>query len=102
MELKGESWGASVGGTLRLQEEMQTVARDSLCAIETCLTQHRAELEEASLPLDACLELAGVAIQRLLSLRSPDLEWQVPEEIVARFPENVQAFLNPQGARQAP
>jgi|GEM_PF-5381242 len=53
-------------------------------------------LEEIHLPEDACRELIRIALDRLVMQRSVDVQLEVPDEVLSRFPNDVRIFFRPQ------
>jgi hypothetical protein len=58
-------------------------------------------LDELHLPLDACLRLLGVAIDHFVQQGMSEAQWEVPDEVLALFPDDVQAYFRPRQATGA-
>jgi hypothetical protein len=75
--------------------EMATLAQRFVTDIREFLLAHQDQLDDLHLPLDACVELVRVTVQRLIEQPSAAVDWDVPDEIVVRFPDEVRLFFRP-------
>jgi DNA-binding CsgD family transcriptional regulator len=63
--------------------------------IDALFRRRRALLEEIHLPEEACHELIRIALDRLVTQRSVDVQLEIPDEVLTRFPEDVRLFFRP-------
>jgi hypothetical protein len=59
------------------------------------LEARQALLKDLHLPLEACMELIRVALQHLTEQDSVEFTWEIPDAVLARFPEDARLFLKP-------
>ena len=59
------------------------------------LRERKAVLDELHLPLEACIRLLGIAIDRFVQQGLPESEWEVPDEVLTLFPDDVRAYFRP-------
>jgi hypothetical protein len=78
---------------------VREVARRMRTQIMAVLQEHRAELESAGLPYETCRELVDAMLERFVSHPSTDVPLGVPPELLARFPEAVRIFFEPQAGQ---
>ena len=62
------------------------------------LRDRQAILDELHLPLRACLQLVRIAIDRFLEQGLTAPEWEVPDEVLTLFPEDIQSYFRPRQA----
>jgi len=75
---------------------LQLTTRRLASRIDTLLARRRALLDEIHIPEDACRELIRVALDRLVTQPSIDVQIDVPDEVLARFPLDMRLFFRPQ------
>lgn len=85
----------SGGDTATATRTLSQVADRLRQTSEAFVQQHRAELEAAGLPPSACLELTDALLDRFVKYPSADVPTEIPEEMLARFPEAVRLFFQP-------
>ena len=73
------------------------------------LRNRRAVLDELHLPLEACLRLVRLAIDQFVERGLSEADWEVPDEVLALFPDDVHSYFRPRptadqavGARPKP
>jgi hypothetical protein len=66
------------------------------------LRDRKAVLDQLHLPLDACIRLLGIAIDRFVQQGLTESEWEVPDEVLALFPDDVRAYFRPHRATDRP
>jgi DNA-binding CsgD family transcriptional regulator len=79
-----------------------TIGRQMDAAVDEFMTQmrevlrhRRAVLDQLHLPLEACLRLVRVAIDRFVQQGLAESEWEVPDEVLALFPDDVRSYFRP-------
>ena len=75
--------------------EMEALAAEFMTGIQALMEEHRVELAEINVPLDACVCLIRVSLDRLITQESADVDWEVPDRVLAGFPEEVRLLLKP-------
>jgi len=81
MELKN----APVGNNpLAHTRRMQGVVDDFITKITTLLRERKAVLDELHLPLEACIRLLAISIDRFVQQGLNESEWEVPDEVLLR------------------
>jgi hypothetical protein len=66
------------------------------------LSARRAALDHLGLPLEACLSLVRVAIDRFVDKGLSEGEWDVPDDVLALFPEEVHSYFRPRQPADEP
>lgn len=74
---------------------MQGVVDDFMTKITALLRERKSVLDELHLPLDACIRLLGIAIDRFVQQGLTEAEWEVPDEVLLLFPDDVRAYFRP-------
>jgi len=80
---------------------MQGVVDDFMTKMTALLRERKAVLDELHLPLEACIRLLAMAIDRLVQQGLTESEWEVPDEVLALFPDDVRAYFQPRRATAA-
>lgn len=98
--LKGKQLQASASklDTSGIIQEMEAVARHFNAWLEQFLRDRKAELDDLQLPANACLELMRVAVRQLIEAPGAEIVWQVPDDLLLRFPADTRIFFRPQMA----
>jgi DNA-binding CsgD family transcriptional regulator len=78
--------------------QLQFVADDFITKMTGLLRQRKAVLDQLHLPLEACIRLLGIAIDRFVQQGLPESEWEVPDEVLTLFPDDVRAYFRPRRA----
>jgi hypothetical protein len=96
-ELKARQTQArrSGGDPTPATEAMSGMATRLLNEIGLFLEARQALLKDLHLPLEACMELIRVALQHLTEQDSVEFTWEIPDAVLARFPEDARLFLKP-------
>ena len=92
LELKNEPAGSN---PLAHARQIQGVVDDFMTKMTALLRERKAVLDELHLPLDACIRLLGIAIERFVKEGLTESEWEVPDEVLALFPDDVRAYFQP-------
>jgi DNA-binding CsgD family transcriptional regulator len=75
--------------------QVQFVVDDFMTKMTLLLRERKSVLDELHLPLDACLRLLGIAIDRFVQQGLSESEWEVPDEVLLLFPDDVRAYFRP-------
>ena len=75
--------------------QVQFVVDDFMTKMTYLLRERKAVLDELHLPLDACIRLLAIAIDRFVQQGLTEAEWVVPDEVLALFPDDVRAYFRP-------
>ena len=75
--------------------QMQGVVDDFMTKMTVLLRERKAVLDELHLPLEACIRLLGIAIDRFVQQGLNEAEWEVPDEVLTLFPDDVRAYFRP-------
>jgi len=81
--------------------QMRGVVDDFMTKMTALLRDRKAVLDQLHLPLDACVRLLGIAIDRFVQHGLPESQWEVPDEVLTLFPEDVRAYFRPGRATPA-
>jgi DNA-binding CsgD family transcriptional regulator len=81
--------------------QLQGVVDDFMTKMTFLLRERKSVLEELHLPLDACLRLLGIAIDRFVQQGLMESEWEVPDEVLLLFPDDVRTYFRPRRATTA-
>jgi hypothetical protein len=103
-EIKGQQLRALRDGkdTTELATELRRQADETLCALDTFLTANEHEFAEVELPVKAASELIHAAIDQFLDTRySSEISFEVPDELLEKFPASVRSFFRPPAAAQS-
>jgi DNA-binding CsgD family transcriptional regulator len=101
-ELRAAEAGAGSVKAAESQQRLRAISRqiegvvDEFMTEMTALLQGRkAVLEELHLPLRACLQLVRIAIDRFVEQGLEEPEWEVPDEVLALFPDDIRSYFRP-------
>ena len=78
--------------------QMQAVVDEFMTKVTALLRERKAVLDRLHLPLEACVRLLGIAIDRFMQQGPVQAEWELPDEVVTLFPDDVQAYFRPRQA----
>jgi hypothetical protein len=93
---------APIEDPLAHTRQLQAVADDFMTKVTALLHEREAMLDQLHLPLDACVRLLAMAIDRVVQQGTSEAEWEVPDEILALFPDDIQAYFRPRQASMPP
>lgn len=79
------------------RRELDEAVEEFLIEVDAFMDGHRARLEELGLPLEASRELIGAAFEHWKRSSAGLSDYQVPEELMARFPPHARILLRPRG-----
>jgi hypothetical protein len=77
---------------------IQGVVDDFMTKMTALLRERKAVLDELHLPLEACIRLLAIAIDRFVQQGLTESEWEVPDEVLLLFPDDVRAYFRPRHA----
>ena len=77
---------------------VQGVVDDFMTKMTALLRERKAVLDQLHLPLEACIRLLAIAIERFVKQGLSESEWEVPDEVLALFPDDVRAYFRPRQA----
>ena len=75
--------------------QLQGVVDDFMTKMTALLKERKAVLDELHLPLEACIRLLAVSIDRFVLQGLTESEWEVPDEVLLLFPDDVRAYFRP-------
>jgi len=78
--------------------QVQFVVDDFMTKMTALLRERKAVLDELHLPLEACIRLLGISIDRFVQRGLTESEWEVPDEVLVLFPDDVRAYFRPSRA----
>jgi hypothetical protein len=78
--------------------QLQAVVDEFMTRVTALLRERKPVLDQLHLPLEACVRLLGIAIDRFMQQRPVEAEWELPDEVVTLFPDDVQAYFRPRQA----
>jgi hypothetical protein len=79
-------------------QQMQAVVDDFMTKMTALLRERKALLEQIHFPLDACVRLLGIAIDRVVQQGMTGTEWEVPDEVLILFPQDARAYFRPRNS----
>jgi len=75
--------------------QMQGVVDEFMTEMMRLLQSRKAVLDELHLPLRAVLQLVRVAIDRFVEQGLSEPEWEVPDEVLTQFPDDIRSYFRP-------
>jgi hypothetical protein len=81
---------------------MQAVVDEFMGKVTALLRERKALLDQLHFPLEACVRLLGLAIDRVVQQGMTGAEWEVPDELLILFPDDVRAYFRPRQATGSP
>ena len=78
--------------------QMQGVVDEFMTEMMRLLQSRKAVLDELHLPLRAVLQLVRVAIDRFVEQGLSEPEWEVPDEVLTQFPDDIRSYFRPRQA----
>jgi DNA-binding CsgD family transcriptional regulator len=77
---------------------LQGVVDDFMTKMTFLLRERKAVLDQLHLPLEACIRLLGIAIDGFVKQGLTESEWEVPDEVLVLFPDDIRAYFRPRRA----
>ena len=78
--------------------QLQGVVDEFMTKMSALLRERKPVLDDLHLPVDACIRLLGIAIDRFAKQGLTESEWEVPDEVLVLFPDDVRAYFRPRQA----
>jgi DNA-binding CsgD family transcriptional regulator len=78
--------------------QLQGVVDEFMTRMTALLRERKPVLDELHLPLEACVRLLGIVIDRFVQQGMTEAEWEVPDEVLTLFPDDVRAYFRPRQA----
>jgi DNA-binding CsgD family transcriptional regulator len=78
--------------------QIQGVVDEFMTRMTALLRERKPVLDELHLPLEACVRLLGIAIDRFVKQGMTEEQWEVPDEVLTLFPDDVRAYFRPRQA----
>lgn len=78
--------------------QLQGVVDEFMTRMTALLRERKPVLDDLHLPLEACIRLLGIAVDRFVRLGLTEAEWEVPDEVLILFPDDVRAYFRPRQA----
>lgn len=85
-----------------ITHQIQGTVDEFMTKIIALLKDRRQVLDELHLPLDACIRLVRIAIDRFVDLGLTETEWEVPDEVLGLFPDDLRSYFRPQQSTSYP
>ena len=85
-----------------VSRQIQAVVDEFMREMMRLLQSRKAVLDELHLPLRAVLELVRVAIDRFVEQGLTEPEWEVPDEVLTQFPDDIRSYFRPRHAGDSP
>jgi DNA-binding CsgD family transcriptional regulator len=76
--------------------QIQGTVDEFMTKMTMLLRERRQVLDELHLPLDACIRLLRIAIDRFVERGLSETDWEVPDEVLKLFPDDVRSYFRPQ------
>ena len=81
-----------------LARQIEGVVDEFMTEMMHLLQERKALLDELHLPLRACLQLIRIAIDRFVQQGLTEPEWEVPDEVLTLFPDDIRSYFRPRQA----
>jgi len=75
--------------------QMQGVVDEFMTEMMRLLQARKTVLDELHLPLRAVLQLVRIAIDRFVEQGLSEPEWEVPDEVLTQFPDDIRSYFRP-------
>jgi hypothetical protein len=83
--------------------QLRALAGEVTAALDRYLIERQAAFAEVELPIDAAGHLIQVGIDRFIDTRfSSEISFEVPDDVLQRFPQSVRTFFRPSAAASEP
>jgi hypothetical protein len=80
--------------------QLQGVVDDFMTKVTALLRERQALLDRLHLPLEACVRLLAMAIDRVVQQGITETEWEVPDEVLTLLPVDIRAYFRPRTAQR--
>lgn len=99
MELRVAAFQQGVAGPT---DDMKIVVAQFMRDMTSLLQERRAVLDHLHLPLEACLRLVRLAVDRFVDQGLTETDWEVPDEVLRLFPDDVRSYFRPRRTSGGP
>jgi len=100
-----EHGGSTPGGNGQraraLARQIEGVVDEFMTEMTRLLQARQAVLDELHLPLRACLQLVRIAIDRFVEQGLAEPEWEVPDDVLSLFPDDIRSYFRPRRVVEA-
>jgi hypothetical protein len=79
-------------------QQMQALVDDFMMKMTALLRERKALLDQLHFPMEACVRLLGIAIDRVVQQGMTGTEWEVPDEVLILFPQDARAYFRPRNS----
>jgi len=76
-------------------QQLKRVVEEFMTRAATLLLERQAVLDRLHLPLEACVRLLAMAMDRVVQQGTTETEWDVPDEVLTLFPVDIRAYFRP-------
>ena len=83
-------------------DDMKIVVAQFMRDMTSLLQERRAVLDHLHLPLEACLRLVRLAVDRFVDQGLTETDWEVPDEVLRLFPDDVRSYFRPRRTSGGP
>ena len=82
--------------------QIQGVVDEFMTEMMRLLESRKGVLDELHLPVQAVLQLVRIAIDRFVEQGLAESEWEVPDEVLNLFPDDIRSYFRPRQATDSP
>jgi DNA-binding CsgD family transcriptional regulator len=86
----------------QMSRQIEGVVDEFMTEIMRLLQSRKAVLDELHLPLRAVLQLVRTAIDRFVEQGLTEPRWEVPDEVLTLFPDDIRSYFHPRPAGDSP
>jgi len=85
----------------QVSRQIQGVVDEFMTEMMRLLESRKTVLDELHLPPRAVLQLVRIAIDRFVELGLSEPEWEVPDEVLTLFPDDILSYFRPRPAGES-
>jgi DNA-binding CsgD family transcriptional regulator len=86
----------------QISRQVQGVVDEFMTEITRLLQSRKAVIDELHLPLRALQQLVRTAIDRFVEQGLAEPDWEVPDEVLSLFPDDIRSYFRPRQAAEDP
>jgi len=86
---------APMADPLARARQLEGVVDEFMAKVTPLLREHQAVLDRLHLPLEACVRLLAMSIDRVVQQGMTATEWEVPDEALRLFPVDIRPYFRP-------
>jgi DNA-binding CsgD family transcriptional regulator len=86
----------------QISRQIQGVVDEFMTDMTRLLESRKAVIDELHLPLRALQLLVRTAIDRFVDRGFAEPEWEVPDDVLSLFPEDIRSYFRPRQAAESP